>query len=216
MGKVYVMLGNMAGRKPLMGVLLVAALGLFVLAVSTGVGNLGGPDQPLIYYTVTCGDLPITVTERGNLESQNNVDIFCEVDDINGDGIHGTTILWIVPNGSSVQEGDLLVELDVAGHQERLDQQILDLEKARAEQIQAKVKYENRITQNETAKANAELKVKLAKLELDMFEDEDKGTHRLDVEAIKREIEDVDNNILASRADLELKKNDMEGIEKLF
>ena len=38
----------------------------------------------------------------------------------------------------------------------------------------------------------------------------------MEVEAIKRLIEDIDNEILAAQADLELKKNDMLGIEQLF
>ena len=203
-------------RRGLLVGLLVVCGGLMAIGMAASVGNLGGPDTVLIYHTVTRADLAITVTERGNLESQKNIEVFCEVDDINGDGIPGTAIVWIIPNGSSVEKGDLLVELDVAGHQEELDEQILDTDRARSDQIQAEAKYKNRIAQNETAKAEAELKVKLAKLELQMFEDEEKGTHRLEVEAIKREIEDVNNQILAAEADLELKKNDMLGIDQLF
>ena len=108
------------------------------------------PTQPLIFHTVTPGQLPITVTERGNLESQSNIEILCEVDDIEGDGVLGTQIISIVPNGTSVKEGETLVEFDKTGHQERLDRQILDTEEARATQIQAQAKYENQITQNET------------------------------------------------------------------
>ncbi len=197
-----------------MAALAVCAVAMLVAGV--GMGSLGGPDQPLVYHVVQSGDLPITVTERGNLESQENIEITCEVDDIHGDGVVGTTILWIVPNGSSVKKGDLLVELDTASHQERLDRQILDVDRARSQLIQAKARHENRITQNETAEANARLKVALSQLELEMFQDEDKGTHRLEVEAIKREIEDIDNQILSAQADLELKKNAVQGIEQLF
>ena len=188
---------------------------LFV-AIGTWVGTSAGLDRTLIYYEVTRGVLPIVITERGNLESQNNVKVYCEVDDVDGDGISGTPILSIVPNGTSVKEGDLLVELDAANHQERLDRQILDTEKARAEQIKAKAKYDNQITQNKTLEADAELKVQLAELELQMFEDRDKGTHKLEVEEIKREIEDINNDILAAQASLKLKKNDKLGIESLF
>ena len=141
-----------------------------------------GTTQPLIFHTVTPGELPITVTERGNLESQNNVEIICEVDDIDGDGVAGTQIISIVPNGTSVKQGDLLVEFDSARHRERLDRQILDTESARATQIQAEAKYENQISQNETLLADALLDVELAKLEQKMFVDEQSGTHKLEVE----------------------------------
>jgi len=174
------------------------------------------PTQPLIYHTVTIGDLPITVTERGNLESQNNVEIICEVDDIEGDGVVGTQILTIVPNGTSVKKGELLVEFDSAKHRERLDRQILDTESARAVQIQAQAKYDNQITQNETLLADALLDVELAKLEQEMFVDKESGTHKLEVEAIERQVEDINNEILGAKGTLELKRNEQRGIEALF
>jgi len=197
-------------------------IGLAVL-ILTGIA-LGGwryfptraADDQFVVYTAQRGDLEILVTERGNLESQQVTQVFCEVDDIPADNINGTPILWVIPNGSSVKKGDLLVELDAAPHRERLDLQILDTERARSEQIQANAKYQNQLTQNETMKAEADLKVKLSKLELKMFEDKESGTHQLEVEEIRRTIDDVNNEILAAQADLELKKNDSEGIETLF
>lgn len=174
------------------------------------------PSNQLIFHTVARGDLPIVVTERGNIESQSDVQIICDVDDISGDGINGTPIVWIIPNGTSVKKGDLLVELDSSGHQERLDDQILDTEEAQSKQIQAKARYDNQITQNETLAANAELEVKLAELELQMFIDEKNGTHQLEVEEIERAIEDANNEILAAQANLTLKKNEKQGIEALF
>jgi len=173
-------------------------------------------DADLIYYTVQRGDLPITVTERGNLESQQNIEIICEVDDVANDGINGTQIVWIIPNGSSVKEGELLVELDSAPHKERLDQQILETDRARANQIQAQAKHENQISQNETSRADAQLDVELAELELEMFSDEQSGTRKLKIEEIERLIEDVNNEIRASQANLKLKENEKRGIETLF
>ncbi|MBN2476402.1 MAG: efflux RND transporter periplasmic adaptor subunit [Pirellulales bacterium] len=203
-------------KKLLLGALLGSGGILVIIGISTLAGDLGQPDQALIYHTVTRSDLPITVTERGNLESQNNIDIVCEVDDIPGDNVNGTPVLQIVPNGSSVKEGDLLVTLDDSSHRERLDRQIVDTEKARSDSIQAKAKFDNQITQNQTLEAEAKLKVELAKLNLLMFEDEEKGTHRLEVEEMNRLVEDINNQILEAQANLELAKNDMQGIESLF
>ncbi|NLF73707.1 MAG: efflux RND transporter periplasmic adaptor subunit [Candidatus Anammoximicrobium sp.] len=174
------------------------------------------PTQPLIYHAVTLGDLPITVTERGNLESQSNVEIICEVDDIDGDGVMGTQIISIVPNGTSAKQGDLLVEFDSTQHRERLDRQILSTESARAVQIQAQAKYDNQITQNETQLADALLDVELANLEQEMFVDKISGTHKLEVEAIERLVEDINNEILGAKGNLELKRNEQRGIEALF
>lgn len=193
---------------------------VFVAAAAVSLGwyreKTPEPTQALIYHTVSRGDLPITVTERGNLESQHNIEVICEVDDIEGDGMQGTQILWIVPNGTSVKQGDLLVEFDSAKHLERLDRQILDTESARAIQIQAKAKYDNQITQNETLFADALLDVELAKLDQEMFVDAQSGTHKLEVEAIERMVEDINNEILGAKGTLELKRNEQRGIEALF
>ena len=64
-------------------------------------------DDSLVYYTVKKGALPITVTERGNLESQNTEDVICEVENFGGDrsGQSGTQILFIVPQRQFGQRG---------------------------------------------------------------------------------------------------------------
>ena len=174
------------------------------------------PDEELILHTVNRSALPITVVERGNLESQQNLKIVSEVDDVRGDGIDGNPIIDIVPNGTQVQKGDLLVEFDSASHRERLDEQILETESALAEQIQADVAYKNQKSQNDTALQQAELTVNLAKLQLEMFKDRKKGTHKLEADEIQRQIDDTENEILAAKASLKLAENERNGVESLF
>jgi HlyD family secretion protein len=193
--------------------LVIGLVGAFTLRGALGIGTV---DQGLLFHTVQRSHLPIVVTERGNLESQQDVQILCETDDIRSQGIRGTLIVWIIPNGSSVKKGDLLVELDDSQHVERLDRQILLTERAKSEHLQAQAAYDNQITQNETAQAEAELQVELAKLELAMFTDQEAGTHRLEVEEIERLIDDTNSEILAAQANLELRSNDKMGIESLF
>ena len=195
---------------------ILVGIAVFYGAYSLWESAVATPGMLLVYHTVKRGELAITVTERGNLESQSDVEVFCEVDDISGDGINGTPIIGIVENGSSVTEGDLLVELDSAPHLERLDRQILDTERAIAAKIQAEAKHDNQKSQNEMNEANAELDVKLAELELEMFNDEEKGTYRLDIDAVERQIEDINNEILAALSSMELKKNEKIGLEALF
>ncbi|MBN1851618.1 MAG: efflux RND transporter periplasmic adaptor subunit [Pirellulales bacterium] len=204
--------------KWILGLLLLSGIGLLVLSIGSLAKSLATPDQPFIYYTVVRSDLPIVVTERGSLESQQETTIRCQVESRGYDrsGTNGTQIIFIVPNGSSVQEGNLLVELDSAPIREELDNQIITYEHAQASQIQAQAQYDNQITQNKTAEENAILQVKLAELELQMFTDEESGTHKLEVEEINRSIEDTNNDILASQATLELQRNNMVGIESLF
>lgn len=60
--------------------------------------------------------------ERGNVESASNVEIRCEVQSKN---LQGTTILEIVPEGTYVQPGDILVRLDKSQlENDRIKQQI--------------------------------------------------------------------------------------------
>ena len=150
-------------RLAIVVVLVCASLSL-VAAVAGWRSDPARAGADYLYSPVQRTDLPITVTERGTIESQKNVEILCEVEDVQGDGINGTPILWIIDNGVSVRKGDLLVELDVAPHLERLDRQILDTEQACAKEIQARVNYENRISRNETSEAKAKLTVELADL----------------------------------------------------
>jgi len=66
-----------------------------------------GP-APLI-YRVERGTFAHEVTERGDVESSNNVEVKCQVPSKNS---QGTMIRWIIAEGAEVEEGDKLVELD--------------------------------------------------------------------------------------------------------
>jgi RND family efflux transporter MFP subunit len=202
----------------------VFAWGLAVVAIAGGawaaqqyfIADNGVNRSHLIFHTVGRKDLEINVSERGNLESQKNIKVYCEVDDVRKDGINGTPIVWIIPNGSSVKEGDLLVEIDSAPIREYLDIQTLATQQAEELCLLAKAKYDNQITRNETNEAESALNVQLAKLELRMFQDTESGTHKLEVEEIKRSIDDLNNDILAAQASLELARNERDGIDSLF
>jgi multidrug efflux pump subunit AcrA (membrane-fusion protein) len=75
--------------------------------------------------------LLITVTEDGNVESANNVDVKCEV-------AGGGTILWIVEDGKLVEKGEEIVRLDQSAIEDQLNAQKIVYNKAQASMIQAK------------------------------------------------------------------------------
>lgn len=189
-------------------------VGFSLSALFFGSGEID--DENVLLHSVGRQDMEVTVIERGNLQSQSNREIQCMVEDVQRDGINGTPILWIVPNGSSVEKGDLLVEMESTPMREELDEQILDTEEARSQKIQAEANFNNQLVQNETNEAEAELQVQLARLELEMFTDEESGTHKLAVEEIKRTIDEVNNEILEAQATLELRRDDRRGIDSLF
>ena len=173
--------------------------------------------QELVYYEVARGDLPIVVTERGYLESQEQTSIRCQVETYDRrSGSSGTTILSIVPNGSLVKENDILVELDSASIRDLLESESLELQGDRSTLIQAEARKENQLTQNETAVAEAKLTVELAKLNLKMYNDEESGTFKLSLSEIDRQIDESRNAILEAQAALKLQETERDGIEQLF
>jgi HlyD family secretion protein len=71
-----------------------------------------------------------TVRERGIVESSRSIDVRCEVS--------GTsTILSIVPEGSRVEKGDLLVELDDAALRDKLAEAEVLVEQSKARVVQS-------------------------------------------------------------------------------
>ncbi|MEK6233627.1 MAG: efflux RND transporter periplasmic adaptor subunit, partial [Planctomycetales bacterium] len=199
--------GSWVGRKLLLGLLVVAGCGLAVVAVWALASEMRPANTTFVFYTVKRADLPITVTESGGLQSQKTTELRCQVENM-GKEHQGTQILTIVPNGENVKEGDLLVELDAALIEDRLDDQEIQAERSRSQQIQATVKYENQKTQNETTLAEAKLKVELAELAVKQYEDEEGGTFQLDLQLIDLQIQTAEATRL-------IKATDLKGVEKL-
>ncbi len=198
------------------GCLVVIGVIVAYRAVSLSGSKTAGLVEQAVWHQVDRSDLDVVVLERGSLESQSSIELICEVEDVRKDNINGTTILWMIPNGASVKKGDLVVELDSNPMQEALDEQVLYTENALAEKIQAEANLKNQLTMNATAQAEAELLIKLAELELEMYVDDENGTHKLLTDANKRRIDDVNNEILALQATMELRSEEQRGIQDLF
>lgn len=131
------------GKLVLAGLLL-AAVGLFGWNYF---GRAGGADSKssssaaphgALTHQVARGRLLITVTDDGNVESAKNIDVKCLV-------AGGSAILWIVPDGSEVKEGDVLVKLDQSNIEDQLNSQRINYEKAQATKIQAEEDYQSAV-----------------------------------------------------------------------
>ncbi|HVX15125.1 MAG TPA: hypothetical protein VHC22_28290 [Pirellulales bacterium] len=110
------------------------AAGLFG-AVVAGAAFIGLASRPPVAEeietaTIKRGDVVTTIEVEGSAESTSNLDIKCRV-------AGGSTILWIVPDGSLVKAGDELVRFDSSAVEETLSQQTIVVEQARAAQIAA-------------------------------------------------------------------------------
>ncbi|MEO2049482.1 MAG: efflux transporter periplasmic adaptor subunit [Pirellulales bacterium] len=93
----------------------------------------------LILHTVARGNFIHEVTERGEIKSAGVTEIRSEVKTKNTPGV---TILRVIPEGSQVQQGDFLVELDSSAlDSERTSQQII-VNTTQAVVIEARNMYE--------------------------------------------------------------------------
>ena len=71
---------------------------------------------PVLTHTVTQGDLTVTVTEQGTLESAENTEIKCQV---RGENV----IIWVIESGSFVKKGDELIRLDTLAIEDAIAEQ---------------------------------------------------------------------------------------------
>ena len=81
-------------------------------------------------HTVRRENLVVTVNDDGELKSASNVDVKCEIPG-------GSTILWIIPDGTVVTANQEIVKLDSSGIEEQLAAQTGVYERAFAAQIKA-------------------------------------------------------------------------------
>jgi multidrug efflux pump subunit AcrA (membrane-fusion protein) len=99
--------------------ILVAVMALQPTLSATSVSNSA------ITYEVTRGDLLVTITEQGSLESSNNTEIKSKVRGFN-------TVTWVIPSGTMVKPGDELVRLDTKVLEENLSLSKTNVHKSRA------------------------------------------------------------------------------------
>jgi multidrug efflux pump subunit AcrA (membrane-fusion protein) len=80
---------------------------------------------PKLTHTVTRGDLVVTVTEQGTLESSSNTEIKCKVRGY-------STVIWVIDGGTEVKAGDELVRLDTKRIEDAVSLQTTNAHTARA------------------------------------------------------------------------------------
>jgi HlyD family secretion protein len=117
---------------------------------------------------VTRGPFEVKVAERGNIDSANNLTLRSLVE-----GALGTTILKIVDEGSLVQPGQVVAELDSAKLREEALLQQIRFDSATAALKNAEADCQIQVMQNESDLAAAELKLQLARLDLRNYQEAD-------------------------------------------
>jgi HlyD family secretion protein len=134
----------------------VVVLGFFLL-------RSPGPDgAATAWHEVKRADFTVSVVEGGTLTAVSEVSIRSEVE--------GTArIISIVPEGTYVQKDDLLVELDSAQAQDQVNQQLINVEKARFAVTNAEAQLEIQRSATNSDFLAAELKLKFAEIDRDKY-----------------------------------------------
>jgi len=140
---------------------------------------------------VETGSFAITTTAMGELEARNQIELRSELDTRAG-------IVEIVPEGMVVKKGDLLVQLNAEELQDQIDEQTLEVERAQADVTAAQAELTIQLSENESKRRAAQLKVDIARLALQEWREGEDVKQR---QALQLEIEQAerDRNRLKER-----------------
>ena len=116
-----------------------------------------------------------------------------------------TTIIMIVPEGTNVNEGDLVCELDSSALSDKETQQEIAVEKAKAAFQQGEEDLKIQEAQNESDIEAANLKLKLAQIDLKKFQEGE----------LVQQINDLDSKIKLAEENLSRAKESYDYVQRL-
>ena len=122
----------------------------------------------LLTHVVKQELLPVTVTERGTLESAENKDVICKVK-AGSKASFASTIKWVIDDGTVVSKGQLLMELDDSSLQDQLRSQSIVVEKAKSEWVKADQDFVIQVKTNAALIATAEATHEIADLDFEKY-----------------------------------------------
>lgn len=177
-----------------LGSVALAALAWFV------VREVEGGDDPVAIEgaTVERGPLRISVVERGNLKAAESVTLKCEIEG-------QTQVLYLIEEGTFVEPGELLCELDASDLKDERIEQEIKVQNRHAEYVKAEQSYQIQVSQNESDVARAERELEFARLDLKKYLEGD----------MPQELQKADEDILLRNEELTRARQDLEWSEKL-
>ncbi len=143
-----------------------AAFAATVLLAFLCAGCPDSADSNLPTAAVERGPIEVVVRATGSLKAKKSTEIHSEVH-------METKIIGLVPEGTWVKPGDLLVELDPTSLEKAIENDEESLDQAKAELEAARTDLEIQKADGENQKAKAELALEQAKQELEKYEQGD-------------------------------------------
>ena len=136
------------------------------------------PTSNLATFVVKRGPLTISVLESGTIKPRDQITMRNEVEG-------RTSIVSLVPDGSIVKTGDVLVELDASTLKDRIIDQDILVQKAQAAYIGAQESLAVSVNQAKSDTDKAELTLRFARQDLQQYVD---GKYPKDVNELEAKI----------------------------
>jgi HlyD family secretion protein len=122
----------------------------------------------LLTYRVEPVLLPITVVERGALESANNLDVPCKVK-AGARGTFASTIKRVIDDGTEVRKGQWLMDLDDSSLKEQEQTQNIAVARATSASVTATENLRIQLKVNDSDIAAKQAALQVAELDLEKF-----------------------------------------------
>ncbi|MFU8780148.1 MAG: efflux RND transporter periplasmic adaptor subunit [Kiritimatiellia bacterium] len=155
--------------------------------------------EPVATFPAARGSLAITVEEGGTIHPREQIILSSELEGRN-------RILYLIPEGTQVNEGDLLVELDATGLVERRVDLDIRVQNAEAAFIHSRENLEVVRNQAQSDVESAELKLQFAREDLTQYRE---GEH-------PNRVKELEARITLAREELQRSRDKLEWSEVLF
>lgn len=152
----------MNSKKTRRWALAIAAVAALAAIAARLAGARGGAAEEEPLYTVARGPLEILVTAPGAIRSRNSAIVKSEAQGRN-------TVIWVIDEGKVVTNGQLLVELDASEHEKSLTDQQIVVGNSEAALAQAREKLAIAEIDREANISEANLRLMLARLDLEKY-----------------------------------------------
>jgi HlyD family secretion protein len=126
-----------------------------------------GARPDVLLHTVKRESLDVTVSEKGTLESANNIDVICKVRA--GNKGFATSINWVIDDGSKVKKDQLLMVLDDSALQDQSRDQRVKVDQALSAKVTAEKQYDITVKSTEQSIAKAENDLLGAQIDMEKF-----------------------------------------------
>lgn len=179
----------------------VAGIAVLVLLLWGAISILGGEDaaSSIPTYTVKKGPLKISVIETGTIQPAEKIIVKNQVEG-------QTTIVYIVEEGTKVEKGDLMIELDSSTLSDNQVDQEISVQNAEASRIDASENFEVTKNQAQSDIESAELNYEFAQLDLKKYIE---GEY-------PNALQEAESNITLAEEELAQAKDTLEWSQKLY